>query len=193
MSRALRNLPLIRKSLSASIISKAIEGEKEKGSKNLNNLQLFVSKGAAVDAIFTDKLNATEAYLSLISLIALLDDKKFELAAVFGRKVIEKCHSANSRVLDGILAKLFYFTSICYENEKKHAELRTLLLSSQRTAVLRQDHETLAVIINGLLRNYLSCNLVSQAEKLVSKSSYPENVSNSQLARYLYYLGKLVE
>lgn len=193
MSRALRNLPLIRKSLSASIISKAIEGEKEKGSKNLNNLQLFVSKGAAVDAIFTDKLNATEAYLSLISLIALLDDKKFELAGVFGRKVIEKCHSANSRVLDGILAKLFYFTSICYENEKKHAELRTLLLSSQRTAVLRQDHETLAVIINGLLRNYLSCNLVSQAEKLVSKSSYPENVSNSQLARYLYYLGKLVE
>jgi len=43
--------------------------------------------------------------------------------------------------------------------------------------------------MNLLLRNYLAYNLYDQADKLVSKATFPESASNNEWARY--YLGKL--
>ena len=40
-----------------------------------------------------------------------------------------------------------------------------------------------AVLINCLLRNYLNYNLYNQADKLVLKSTFPEQASNSEWAR----------
>lgn len=34
-------------------------------------------------------------------------------------------------------------------------------------------------------------NLYDQADKLVSKSAFPENAGNNQAARYAYYLGRI--
>ena len=51
--------------------------------------------------------------------------------------------------------------------------------------------ECLAVIINSLLRNYITFSHYEQAEKIVSKSSFPENASSNQVARYFYYLGRI--
>lgn len=48
-----------------------------------------------------------------------------------------------------------------------------------------------AVILNCLLRNYLHYNLYEQADKLVSKSTFPESASNNEWARYLFYLGRI--
>merc|ERR1711923_629128 len=48
-----------------------------------------------------------------------------------------------------------------------------------------------AVLINCLLRNYLNYNLYNQADKLVLKSTFPEQASNSEWARYYYYLGRI--
>jgi hypothetical protein len=45
--------------------------------------------------------------------------------------------------------------------------------------------------MNLLLRNYLHYNLYDQADKLVSKSVFPESANNNQLARYMYYLGRI--
>lgn len=59
-----------------------------------------------------------------------------------------------------------------------------------RTASLRSDYEGQAVLLNLLLRNYLSFNLFEQADKLVSKSTFPETATNNEWARFLYYLGK---
>ena len=47
------------------------------------------------------------------------------------------------------------------------------------------------MLINLLLRNYLHYNLYQQANKLASKAVFPENAGNTQLARYLYYLGRI--
>lgn len=66
------------------------------------------------------------------------------------------------------------------------------LHSRLRTATLRNDFEGQAVLINCLLRNYLHYNLYDQADKLVSKSVYPESASNNEWARFLYYLGECV-
>jgi 26S proteasome regulatory subunit N3 len=65
------------------------------------------------------------------------------------------------------------------------------LLAAQRTATLRRDDDTQATLLNLLLRNYFNYNLYEQADKLVSKSTFPENASNNQAARYAYYLGRI--
>lgn len=45
------------------------------------------------------------------------------------------------------------------------------------------------MLLNLLLRNYLHYNLYDQADKLVSKTTFPQAASNNQTARYMYYLG----
>jgi len=60
-----------------------------------------------------------------------------------------------------------------------------------RTCTLRSDYEGQSTLMNLLLRNYLTYNLYDQADKLVSKTTFPETASNNEWARYLFYLGKL--
>jgi 26S proteasome regulatory subunit N3 len=62
---------------------------------------------------------------------------------------------------------------------------------AQRTASLRHDDETHASLINRLLRNYIHYSLYDQADKLVSKTTFPTSAGNPQLARYHYYLGRI--
>jgi len=67
--------------------------------------------------------------------------------------------------------------------------LARTLLAAHRTATLRRDDECQATLVNLLLRNYLHYNLVDQADKLVSKTTFPDVANNNQVARYMYYLG----
>ncbi len=87
----------------------------------------------------------------------------------------------------------------------------SFLHSRLRTCTLRKDFEGQAVLINCLLRNYLFYSLYDQvshyliflyrktcltkdffqADKLVSKSVFPESGSNNEWSRYLYYLGRI--
>jgi 26S proteasome regulatory subunit N3 len=46
-------------------------------------------------------------------------------------------------------------------------------------------------LLNLLLRNYFVHNLYDQADKLLSKSTFPENAGNNQAARYSFYLGRI--
>jgi 26S proteasome regulatory subunit N3 len=66
-----------------------------------------------------------------------------------------------------------------------------LFLAAQRTASLRHDDETQASLINRLLRNYIHYSLYDQADKLVSKTTFPASAGNPQHARYHYYLGRI--
>ena len=71
------------------------------------------------------------------------------------------------------------------------ASCRATLHACLRTATLRNDFEGQAVLINCLLRNYLHYNLYNQADKLVLKSTFPEQASNNEWARYqvdIYYI-----
>ena len=74
---------------------------------------------------------------------------------------------------------------------KKAPYLVRLFLAAQRTASLRHDDEAQAALINCLLRSYISYNLYDQADKLVSKTTFPTSASNAQFARYHYYLGRI--
>lgn len=66
-----------------------------------------------------------------------------------------------------------------------------MFLAAQRTAALRHDDDTQASLINRLLRSYLAYSLYDQADKLVSKTTFPVSAGNPQYARYHYYLGRI--
>ena len=56
---------------------------------------------------------------------------------------------------------------------------------------MRRDYYKKAVLINLLLRNYLTYNLYDQANKLIKRAPQIDFRSNSQLARYHYYNARI--
>lgn len=64
-------------------------------------------------------------------------------------------------------------------------------MQAVRTAVLRKDQETQATAIVLLLRNYISTADITQADLLVAHNQFPLTASNNQVARYLFYLGRI--
>jgi 26S proteasome regulatory subunit N3 len=62
-------------------------------------------------------------------------------------------------------------------------------MHAHRLATIREDEECLAQLSNLLLRNYIHFNHYDQAEKLISKITFPESATTNQMARFMYYNG----
>eukprot|EP00096_Caligus_rogercresseyi_P001964 TRINITY_DN1352_c0_g1_i1.p1 TRINITY_DN1352_c0_g1~~TRINITY_DN1352_c0_g1_i1.p1 ORF type:complete len:360 (+),score=111.05 TRINITY_DN1352_c0_g1_i1:492-1571(+) len=106
--------------------------------------------------------------------------------------LLAKVNAASGRrSMDPLSGKAIYFHVRVYEILDRLQELRPFLHARLRTATLKNDAEGQAILINCLLRNYLHYSLYDQADKLVSKASFPESASNNESARYLYYLGRI--
>ena len=65
------------------------------------------------------------------------------------------------------------------------------MLAALRTATLRYDTDTQGTLLTLLLRNFIHYKLYDQADKLVSRTTFPESSGNNLMARYLYYLGRI--
>lgn len=136
-------------------------------------------------------LPEVDLYLHLLVLIFAIDRQKHKQAIDLAEKVMDKITSQNRRTLDIVAAKCFFFYSRVYELNGKLDRIRFTLHARLRTAILRNDYEGTAVLINILLRSYLQYNLYDQALKLVSKSTFPVQASNNEWARYLFYYGRI--
>lgn len=132
-----------------------------------------------------------EAYLHLLVLLHLLDGGKHERAAACSDLLMEKIVPQNRRTLDALAAKCYFYHARAYELTNQLDKIRSFLHARLRTATLRHDDEGTTVLLNLLLRNYLHYNLYDQADKLVSKSTFPETANNNEWARYLYYIGRI--
>lgn len=132
-----------------------------------------------------------EVYLHLLVLIYLLDSKQLEKALACSKSLMARLVPLNRRSLDMLAAKCYFYHSRVYELTNQLEAIREFLHARLRTATLRSDYEGQAVLLNLLLRNYLHSNLYDQAEKLVSKSSFPDTATNNEWARFLYYLGRI--
>ena len=94
---------------------------------------------------------------------------------------------------------MFFYLQLFHENldpqppseQSPVFDIREKLLSALRSAVLRKDQETQAATIVLLLRNYISTASITQADLLVAHNQFPLTASNNQVARYLYYLGRI--
>lgn len=131
------------------------------------------------------------SYLHLIVVLVLLDGKCLPEAVSASKALVESLSEFNRRTMDELNSRAFFYFARAVELSRKISSIRSMLLASYRTATLRRDAASQAVLLNLLLRNYITYNLYDQADKLLSRAKFPETRSNNQLARYLYYTGRV--
>ncbi|KAA6411699.1 MAG: proteasome regulatory particle subunit [Lasallia pustulata] len=144
-------------------------------------------------------LPEVDTYLSILIQIHLHDTKSYERGAKFSTNLVERLRTLNRRTLDALSARVYFYYSLFFEQlaplppspMAPVVSIRQNLLGALRTSVLRKDQDTQATVTTLLLRNYLSTSHISQADLLISHSQFPPAASNNQIARYLYYLGRI--
>lgn len=139
------------------------------------------------------------AYLGILVQVHLYDTQQYQDGADFSTNFVEKIRSWNRRTLDPIGAKAYFYYSLFHEQlaplppskQSPIIDLRPKLLAALRSAVLRKDYDTQAAVTVLLLRNYISTADITQADLLVAQTQFPNNATNNQVCRYLYYLGRI--
>jgi len=201
--RVLRTLMSTRKKLNGNVLRRVIHGFYTQSAKERESLLSFIEEPMESDGpgvsmrIRTGKgaipplLPEMDVYIHLLILLHLLDQEKNEQAVKCSDLLMQKLLSQGRRTLDLLAAKCYFYHSRSYELTGQLAKTRSFFHSRLRTATLRNDFEGQAVLLNCLLRNYLHYNLYDQADKLVSKSVFPESASNNEWARFLFYLGRI--
>ncbi|KAG6004827.1 hypothetical protein E4U54_000475 [Claviceps lovelessii] len=146
-----------------------------------------------------DIIPEIDIFLGILIQVYLFDSKKYQEGAEFSKILSARIQALNRRTLDSLSAKVYFYYSLFCENisplppssESPIVSIRPTLLATLRTAVLRKDIDTQASVIVLLLRNYLLTSHIGQADLLVSHTQFPENAVNNQVARFLYYLGRI--
>lgn len=201
MSRALRALVSMRRKLNQNVLRKAIMGY-FLNSPNKDSLLDYLEEAMETDnqVAFRPRtgklatlplLPETDVYLHLLLILYLIDNKQHDQAVKCAEQLMTKCKQYNRRTLDMLAAKSYFYYSRCYELVGQLDRVRSFLHSRLRTCTLRNDYEGQATLLNLLLRNYLYFNLYDQADKLVSKSTFPESASINEWSRFLYYMGRI--
>ncbi|CAN8105115.1 unnamed protein product [Discula destructiva] len=148
---------------------------------------------------FKEVIPEIDLFLGILIQVHLFDTKQFQRGADFSSYLSDRIRTLNRRTLDSLSAKVYFYYSLFCENiaplapssQSPTVALRSTLLAALRTAVLRKDIDTQASVIVLLLRNYLAMSHINQADLLVSHTQFPENAANNQVARFLYYLGRI--
>ncbi|XP_067824969.1 26S proteasome non-ATPase regulatory subunit 3 [Heptranchias perlo] len=200
--RALRALPSTCRRLNPTVLYKAINGFFVSNTSTRDFLLAFLEEPMDTEgdvqfrprtgkAASVPLLPEAEAYLQLLLVIYLTNNKRYTEAQKCSDDLMQKIAAQNRRALDLVAAKCYYYHARVYEFLNKLDAVRSFLHARLRTATLRHDADGQATLLNLLLRNYLQYNLYDQAEKLVSKSIFPEQANNNEWARYLYYTGRI--
>lgn len=199
--RVLRTLAPTRKRLNASVLHQALAAHLPPGHGLIAFLTKYIGEApsasmevdgpAAKQKKTPASLVEVEAYLQLLVVIWLLDNTRVNDAIECADDLVSRMEQHNRRTLYSLAAKAWFYRARAYEVAGRFPELRKELLAALRTATLRRDDDGQATVVCLLLRNYLESDLYEQAQLLVSKSSFPENASNNEWARYLYYLGRI--
>lgn len=131
------------------------------------------------------------AYLHLLVVLMLIDNHSLPDAVATSSALVNSVTESNRRTMDDINSRAYFYYSRAVELSGPIAPIRSQLLAAYRTATLHHDSASQAVLLNLLLRNYIRYHLYDQADKLLSRTTFPETRSNNQLARYLYYTGRV--
>lgn len=215
--RALRSISSLRKRLTPDILAQVITETYQSTSPVAKSLLVAIDREHAsftkqpstemeVDGESKSKkkdqkevIPEIEIFLGILTQIHYLDQKVTDRGAKFSAYLAERIHALNRRTLDSLSARVYFYWSLFCEQmaplppspSSPVISIRPALLAALRTAVLRKDIDTQSTVIVLLLRNYLSTSHIAQADLLVSHTKFPENASNNQVARYLYYLGRI--
>ncbi|OIV89235.1 hypothetical protein TanjilG_24385 [Lupinus angustifolius] len=202
IGRAVRLTIALRKRLTASVLSSFIDYALIPGSDPHPVLSSYLHKeddqametDTGISAAQTQGKPLSpelEIYCYFVVLLFLIDNKRYNEAKDCSSASIIRLKSLNSRTVDVIASRLYFYYSYSYELTGDLSEIRGNLLALLRITTLRRDELGQETLLNLLLRNYLHYNLYDQAEKLRSKAPRFEAHSNQQFCRYLFYLGQI--
>ncbi|KAK0113909.1 26S proteasome non-ATPase regulatory subunit [Cadophora gregata f. sp. sojae] len=216
--RALRSISSIRKRLTPDILAQVITETYPSTSPAAKSLLVAIDRE---NATFTKPVSSemeldseskksakkeqkeilpeVDIFLGILTQIYYLDNKINQQGAEFSAYLAERIHTLNRRTLDSLTARVYFYYSLFCEQmaplppspSSPVVALRPTLLSALRTAVLRKDIDTQSTVIVLLLRNYLSTFHIAQADLLLSHTQFPDTASNNQVARFLYYQGRI--
>ncbi|GMF08299.1 unnamed protein product [[Candida] boidinii] len=206
--KVFRLIGSVRNEITADVLIELIESqypaENEHKSYLISTLKPFVTGQSDVkmeDVVSEDDASKSQLtqiftpevdmFVHLLVQIFLHDTYELKALDRFNGSVLTILKSYNLRTLDNISAKIWFYILRSKELLKDLYPIRSELLIALRSATLRHDTETRASIITLLLRNYLLTNDINQAYNLVEKTEFPENASNSLVARYYYYLARI--
>eukprot|EP01080_Neovahlkampfia_damariscottae_P002300 gene2300-2473_t len=193
IGRALRqNLTLRRKLDKVTLCTVISQNLPENCERKKLLLDYF--KDIKVDSFDTKKLKKlpeVEVFLQILLTVHLIDTKRYEEAVICSTDMIEYIKKNNRNTLFLLGSKAYFYYSRSYELTNQLSVIRSELLKGFKTSCLKQDKHGQAVLMNLLLRNYIEENLYDQANQLISKSPSIDFHSNSQLARYFYYKGRI--
>ncbi|CCD24343.1 proteasome regulatory particle lid subunit RPN3 NDAI_0D00290 [Naumovozyma dairenensis CBS 421] len=136
------------------------------------------------------------SFIHLLVQVYLLDSSKFNELSNFNTKIILPKILAfyNQRSLDLINAKLWFYIIIADEKigNQSNPVLRSEMIKFLRTASLKHDNETRAMLITLVLRNFLAAGEIESASDFINKIEFPTtDVSSPLEARYYFYLSKI--
>ncbi|RJE23194.1 hypothetical protein PHISCL_04447 [Aspergillus sclerotialis] len=213
--RVLRSISSMRKHITSDVLAQVIVETYPASSLTASFLlQAIDQPGAFESALASSQMEVdseknkasskeilpeVDTYLSILVQIHLYDTKNIHKGANFSTSLIERLRTLNRRTLDSLAARVYFYYSLFFEQmaplppspAAAVTSIRQPLLAALRTAVLRKDVDTQATVMTLLLRNYLLTSHISQADLLISHNRFPASASNNQIARYLYYLGRI--
>ncbi|CAI7575657.1 unnamed protein product [Penicillium glandicola] len=212
--RVLRSISSMRKHLTPEVLAEVIVETYSASSSTASFLLEALDQANAFEnapassqmEVDSDKkpipketLAEVDAYLSILVQIYLFDQREIQKGAQFSTSLIERLRALNRRTLDSLAARVYFYYSLFFEQiaplppspAAAVTTIRQPLLAALRTAVLRKDVDTQATVMTLLLRNYLSTSHISQADLLISHNPFPVAASNNQIARYMFYLGRI--
>ncbi|CAG7915614.1 unnamed protein product [Penicillium olsonii] len=211
--RVLRSISSMRKHLTPEVLAEVIVETYAPSSSTASFLLTALNQASAFEnapsnsqmevdsekAAPKETLAEVDAYLSILVQIYLFDQREIQKGAQFSTELIERLRTLNRRTLDSLAARVYFYYSLFFEQiaplppspAAAVTTIRQSLLAALRTAVLRKDVDTQATVMTLLLRNYLSTSHISQADLLISHNPFPVAASNNQIARYMFYLGRI--
>jgi len=132
-----------------------------------------------------------DIYIQLLTALFLLDRNLKQESTTLFTNLFHSLATLNRRSMDPISAKIYYFYALIHEQIGRDQEIRNSLLAAHRTACLQHNEPGQAALSVAILRNYLRHHLYTQADTFRLKSSFPDQRSNAQTARYCYYIGQI--
>lgn len=198
MFRVMRGLVSVRRRLNSNVLRKATASFLPATSPAKEGLLKYLDEPMETSNDVRPKsgkvtvlLPEVEVYLHLLLLLFLIDKEKHQQALEVSTHLMSRITTLNRRTLDVLAAKCYFYHARVHELTDRFDTIRAFLHARLRTSTLRSDIEGQASLINLLLRNYLHYSHYEQADKLVSKVTFPELATNNEWARYLYYIGRI--
>ena len=131
------------------------------------------------------------AFIYMIILTILIDDKNFEEALTSVKNLISFFKQNESLTINTLKAKAFYYLAFITEKLNIQDQIINELIEAYRTACIEIDSISQVTLINCIIRYYLNNKNIEMARSFISKTKYIENISPYEDARYLFYIGKI--